>query len=322
MFERELSGLREEDVDNDALGGREQDLLDYLLLFVVAAVGADELHSRPRQRDVEDPRVGRVREVQPHDLAALGLERELRFTGDEHRVPEAAHRDVRRLGPAEGRDPPLLDEDVVERQEKLAVGRRPVIVLARDGEDVPVEAHLLAVVLADVRVVPVRAWIRHVHLVGKGFANRDRRLRLVRAVVTVLEPQSVPVHGRIDVAAVRDVDGDRRVLGHFQRRAGDGAVVGKHAHDVVPDLLPDWCDLEIELVAVGELHDFGAAARPAAPRSSSETRRCRCTRASCGRAWLPTLLRRALLPRRRPLRVGARARLVPSLLARPRFALR
>ena len=139
------------------------------------------------------------------------------------------------------------------------MGRRPVIVLARDGEDVPVEAHLLAVVLADVRVVPVRAWIRHVHAVRERLAKWDRRLRLVRAVVAVFEPQSVPVHGRIDVAAVRDVDGDRRVLGHFQRRARDRAVIGKHAHGGVPDLLPDWCDLEIELVAVGELDDFRTA---------------------------------------------------------------
>ena len=234
MLERELSGVVEEDVDDDALGGREQHLLDEFLLLVVAAVGADELHPRPRKRDVEDARVGRVREVEAHDLAALGLERELRFTGNEHRVSEAAHRDMRRLRLAEGYNPPLLDQHVVERHGKLAVGGRPVIVLARDDEDVAVEAHLLAVVLADVRVVPVRARIGHAHLVGEGLADRDRRLRLVRAVVAVLEPQSVPVHGRIDVAAVRDVHGDRRVLGHFQRRARDGAVIGEHAHSRRP----------------------------------------------------------------------------------------
>ena len=78
VFERVLPGLSEEDVDNDALGGCEQHLLDQFLVFVMATVAADELHSQPRQRDVEDPRVGRVREVEAHDLAALDLERELR----------------------------------------------------------------------------------------------------------------------------------------------------------------------------------------------------------------------------------------------------
>ena len=202
MLELELARLREEHVDDDALGGREQDLVDELLVLVVAGVGADELHLRARQRHVEDARVGGVREVEAHDLAALGLERKVRLAGDEHHVAEAAHRHVRRLRLAEGGDPSVLDQDVVERQQQLAVRRRPVVGLARGGEDVPVQAHLLAVVLADVRVVPVGAGIGHVHLVGEGLADRDRRLRLVRAVVAVLEPQPVPVHGRVEVAVV------------------------------------------------------------------------------------------------------------------------
>jgi hypothetical protein len=34
VLERKLSGVGEEDVDDDALGGREQDLVDQFLLFV------------------------------------------------------------------------------------------------------------------------------------------------------------------------------------------------------------------------------------------------------------------------------------------------
>ena len=48
----------------------------------------------------------------------------------------AAHRDGVVSDPLR-RDAPFLDEDVVERHGKLAVCARPVIVLARDGEDVP-----------------------------------------------------------------------------------------------------------------------------------------------------------------------------------------
>jgi hypothetical protein len=63
----------------------------------VAGVGADQLHLRARQRHVEDARVGGVGEVEAHDLAALGLEREVGFARDEHHVAEPAHGDVRRL---------------------------------------------------------------------------------------------------------------------------------------------------------------------------------------------------------------------------------
>ena len=51
VLERQLAGLVEEHVDDDALGGREDDLLDELLVLDVAAVAADELHAaRPAAR--------------------------------------------------------------------------------------------------------------------------------------------------------------------------------------------------------------------------------------------------------------------------------
>ena len=139
------------------------------------------------------------------------------------------------------------------------MGGRPVVFLGRDDEDVPVEAQLLAVVLADVRVIPVGARIGHVHLVREGLPDRDRRLRLVGAVVAVLEAEPVPVHGRIDVPAVGDVDDDRRALGHLEGRPRNRSVVGEHAHGRIPDLLLDRRDLELELVAIGEFNDLGAA---------------------------------------------------------------
>ena len=97
MLERELAGLGEEDVDDDALRGSEKSLLDELLVLVVAAVAADELHARPRQGHVEDAGVRRVREMEADDFATLGLERQIRFPCDEHDVAETAHRNVRRL---------------------------------------------------------------------------------------------------------------------------------------------------------------------------------------------------------------------------------
>ena len=83
---------------------------------------------------------------------------------------------------------------------------RPVLGVGGNDEDVAVQAHLLAVVLADVRVIPVQAGVRERDARGQALPDRDRRLRLVRAVIAVLQPQSVPVHRRFHVAVVDDVD--------------------------------------------------------------------------------------------------------------------
>src|SRR5262249_50502665 len=128
----------------------------------------------------------------------------------------------------EGGDLAVLDQDVVEREQQLAVGARPVVGLARSDEDVPVETQLLAVVLANVWVVPVSAPVGHVYPVSEGLTDWDRRLRFMRPVVTILETQSMPMHGRVDVAVIGDLNGDRRALRHRQRRPRYGAVVGQH----------------------------------------------------------------------------------------------
>ena len=85
----------------------------------------------------------------------------------------------------------------------------------------PYEAHLLAVVLADVRVVPVDAGIGELDPVGEPAADRDRRLRLVRPVEAIVQAQSVPVHRVLEVALVEHVDDERRVP-CCTRRTGPG----------------------------------------------------------------------------------------------------
>ena len=117
VLELELACVRKEHVDDDTLGGGEQDLVDQFLALVVAGIGADQLHLRARQRHVEDARVGGVGEVEAHDLAPLGFERKVRLAGDEHHVAEASHRHVRRLRLAEGGDLAVLDQDVVEGEQ-------------------------------------------------------------------------------------------------------------------------------------------------------------------------------------------------------------
>ena len=188
MLELELARLGKEHVHDDTLGRGEQDVADELLVLVVAGVGADQLHLRARQRHIEDARVRGVREVEARHLALRRVEVQVGLAGDKHHVAEAAHRHVRRLLLPEGRDLSVLDQDVVEGQEQLAVRRRPVPGLARGGEDLSVQAQLLAIVLADVGVVPVGAGVGHVQLVREPLADRDRCLRVVGAVIAVLEP--------------------------------------------------------------------------------------------------------------------------------------
>jgi hypothetical protein len=153
-----------------------------------------------------------VREVEAHDLSQPRVQRQVRLAVDQQHLAEAPHRHIRRLRPAERRDLPLFQQDVVKGQRHVPIGRRPVVRLGGLDETVSVQAQLLAVVLADMRVVPVSAGVRERYARREALADLDRRLRLVRAVVAVLEPQSVPVHGRLHVALVLD-GGSRRTDG-------------------------------------------------------------------------------------------------------------
>ena len=68
------AGVGEQNVDDNALRGSDQDLLDELFALVVSAVRPYKLHLSAGEGDVEDPRVRRVREIEADDLALLRLE--------------------------------------------------------------------------------------------------------------------------------------------------------------------------------------------------------------------------------------------------------
>ena len=53
--------------------------------------------------------------------------------------------------------------------------------------------------------------------------------------------------GVLHVASVLDVDGYLGALADFERRAGDGAVVGEHPHSGVPEALGDRRDAQLDL---------------------------------------------------------------------------
>ena len=74
---------------------------------------------------------------------------------------------------------------------------------------------------------------------------------------------------------VGDVDHDLGAFADAQCRAGYRAVVGKHAHRVVPELLCDGSDPQVEGVAVGELDDLGAAALGSPTTAVEKCGRCR-----------------------------------------------
>ena len=164
---------------------------------------------------------------------------------------------MRGLGAAEGRHLALLEQDVVEGKSHIAVNRRPIVGVRGLDDDVAVEAHFLAVVLADVRVVPVHTGVWERDAGGEAAADRDRSLGLVGSVVPVLEAQAVPVDGPFHVALVDDLDRDLRALLDSQGRARDRAVVGQHSHAGVAELLDHRSDPELELIAIGELHQLG-----------------------------------------------------------------
>ena len=270
VLQCQLARRLEQHVHDDPLGRRQHDVLDELLALAAPAVAADELHARSGQRDLEHAGVGGVRQIQAHDLAGLGGQREFGLPGDQQDVAEAPHRGVGRLVGAERRHLTVLDEDVVERQRELTVDRRPVVGVRRDDDDVAVQPHLLVVVLADVRVVPVDAWVGERDARRVAPADRNGLLGLVRAVEAVLQTQPVPVDGRLHVALVLDVDKQLRPLGNPQGRAGDGAVVGEHPDRRVADALGHRRDAQREAVTVGELDGRSGGRRRQAGRLARE----------------------------------------------------
>ncbi len=159
---------------------------------------------------------------------------------------------------------------------------RPVVRLGRNHDDVPVEPHLLAVVLADVRVVPVDARIGELDPVGEPAADRDRRLGLMGAIGAVVQAQAMPVHRLLQVALVDDVDLDLRALADLQRRPGNRAVVGQHPHRGVAEPLAHRRDPQPKALTPSQLYELSRRGGRQAAGVAWEL--------ICGCAHLPLLL--------------------------------
>ena len=305
VLEPRDAGSVELDVDDRALRGSEQDLLDERLALVATAVAADELHPSVGDRDVEDPGVGRVDEVEPDDLAQRDARLEALLAVHEQHVAEPAHGGERRTGAAERRDHAVLDQEVVERDRELPIDARPVARVRGLDDDRPVHPHLLAVVLAEMGVVPVEAGIRELDAVREDAADLDRCLRVDRdAVEAVVEPEAVPVDRRLDVTVVRDVDDDLGPLVDVKRRAGDGAVVGDHPDGGPADVLDDGRDLEGQSIAVAEPMQGGSL-------DEREARRVAGKQVGCGHGRLLRRVRRVPASRSQR-RAGRRGRARPA----------
>jgi hypothetical protein len=209
VLQVKLAGLVGQHVDHRPLRGGQQHLVDELLVLDAAAVAADQLQSRPGHGHVEHPAVGGVGQPQPHHLPRPGRQAQICVATGQEDVAVAAHGRVAGLDWAEGRHLAVLQQQVVQGQHDLAVGRRPVAGVGRDDQDVAVQAELLGVVLPDVGVVPVQAGVGELDAIGEAAADRDGRLGLVGdTVVAVLQPQPVPVDGRVQVAPVLDLHDD------------------------------------------------------------------------------------------------------------------
>src|SRR3954464_12150505 len=153
------SGLVEQDIDDDPLRRRKHHLIYESFVLEPPAVTTDQLHPGLVKANIENPRVGSVGEVETHNLPEVGRQFSGDVTTDEHGVTEPSHRHVRRLGSAERRDLTVFEQQVIEGEQLLTVHWGPIVWVRRDDDDVAVQPHLLAVVLPDVRVIPVQAGI-------------------------------------------------------------------------------------------------------------------------------------------------------------------
>src|SRR5215218_10754739 len=100
-------------------------------------------------------------------------------------------------------------------------------------------------------MVPVESWIGELDPIGEGLPALYRRLRLLgHPVVAVLQPEAVPVDGRLYVAVVGHLHGDLRALVDVQRRARDRTVVTEHALLCVSDPLAHGVDAKVKAIAV------------------------------------------------------------------------
>ena len=86
--------------------------------------------------------------------------------------------------------------------------------------------------------------------------DRDWCLRLVSAVVTIVQSQAVPVHRPFHIAIVTNIDNDLRALLDSQSRARNGTVVGEHPNFRAANVRGDGCNPEVESLAVGQFDNL------------------------------------------------------------------
>src|ERR671918_2300467 len=258
VLEGEGSGSVAEHVDDGPLRRSNDHIVNPLLALVASAVASHEFHLHTRKRHLEDAGVGRVREIEAHNLTTPDRQLLFGLASDQQDVSEPAHSREVRFVRIEGGDLPVFDQDVVKGEHDVSIRCGPVRGIRRLDDYVPVEAHLLSVVLAHVRVVPEQSGVGKAEPVRVAAPRRYRSLRLVRdTVVPVLEAQPVPVNGRLHVGFVGDDHLDLRALPDAQCGSGDRSVVGEHLCLDLAQALAHGCDDKIEPVTVVELYGAG-----------------------------------------------------------------
>jgi hypothetical protein len=139
----QLARRLDQHVDHDPLRRSQHDPIDELLVLNPTAVPAES-------------RVLAVWSATAALPGPPGRNTQVGDAGDQQVIAESAHGSVASLGRAEGGDLAILDEIVVQSQDQVAVGRRPVVGIGMDDKDVAVQAEFLGVILPDVRVIPVK----------------------------------------------------------------------------------------------------------------------------------------------------------------------
>jgi hypothetical protein len=98
-------------------------LVNQLFVLIAATVSADQLHPRPGQHHVEHPGVGGVGQPQPYYFPDSGFQAQLRVAAGQKKIAKAAHGRITGLGGTERRDRAVFQQQVVQSQDEVAVGR-------------------------------------------------------------------------------------------------------------------------------------------------------------------------------------------------------
>ena len=169
-------------------------------------------------------------------------------------------------------------QQIVEHQDRFAVGWAEIVGVARVDPNVAVQAEVLLDVLAVMRVVPVDSGVGEVDAVSEAVARLYRVLRHAgHAVVPIVQADAMPVNGGRQIESVGEVHGDRRVLRDANQRAGVLPVEPEHRERPAVDGAGHDGRLEIERAAVGERDNvtWTRAGRGAAGGSLGRIRRDR-----------------------------------------------